>query len=225
MSDKPKKSLATPQEKIDERSDLSHFPKLVEIINVLHEYLPDEIPEVELVSASRGVIGVERNVTYSVTANGKSFNYTLPEEIPNEIRDVLLLFRFLSKYREDKRMNLWISGLPWKFNAAEFYREYAHQLGHHKTKKMLQNIGFSGKAIERYKTRFPKRCDAFQKQIINYANTHNVQSIKLKDFLKETKSGVTLKEIKEWKRLRSFKPSITITTKHKNHESIRISKL
>lgn len=225
MNDNPKKIQTTPQEKNNKRSDVNHFSKLVEIIQVLHEHLPDEIPEVELVSASRSTISVNRNATLSITGSGKSLKVTLPEEMPDEIHDVLLLFRFLSKYREDKRMNLWISGLPWKFNAAEFYRDYAHQLGHKKTKIMLQSIGFSGPAIERYKTRFPKRCDAFQKQIIKYANENNVQNIKLKEFLVEMKSDVTLKEIKEWKRMRSFKPSITITTKHKNHESIRISKI
>lgn len=225
MNDSTKKNQTAPQEEVDERSDNGHFPKMVEIINVFHKYLPDKIPEVELVSAPRNTIGVKRNATLSVTSSGKSLQFTLPEEMPDEIHDVLLLFRFFSKYREDKKMNLWISGLPWKFNAAEFYREYAHQLGHPKTKIMLQSIGFSGSAIKRYKTRFPKRCDAFQKQIIKYAKENNVQNIKLKEFLVETKSDVTLKEIKEWKRMRSFKPSITITTKHKNHESIRISKI
>lgn len=218
MNDNPKKIQTTPQEKNNKRSDVNHFSKLVEIIQILHEHLPDEIPEVELVSASRSTISVNRNATLSITGSGKSLKVTLPEEMPDEIHDVLLLFRFLSKYREDTRMNLWISGLPWGFNGEEFYRTYVKELGHKITTEMLSKIGFDKGACERYKSKYKdiikkSRFEIFQDQIVEYRKNQKYNSFKLDFILKELNSDVTLSEINEWQQQTLFKKTITIDFK------------
>lgn len=194
--------------------DNNHFiHEIAEILIKLNHYLPDEFPTVNIPDRSIAYITIDDILKLNITVNGGSLLFKERDIIPDVARDIKLLFRFLSQFRQNKERTLWIAGLPWSFNSTAFFNRFEKQLGHKAVADILSSFGYLEDTVGKIKRRNPTKFESFQKQIIEYCKKHNVSHLDIDVIQKKLNSDVTISEIKKWHQQKLFKKKIKIDFK------------
>ena len=186
----------------------SHSENLKKLMELLHKYLPNNFPEVTIISDEKNIFNAKSEdgmLIVKLDRNGKIISKFDPRFISEFSFGINVLMHFLRQYNGAVTTEFEIAGLPWTFNLRAFVKLYAPLLYKTQMKKILIAMNAKEGTYKKYLKDFRKsfkdaECDRFKKKFFKLVKDNNHQAVWDCDDIFLQKLGGTENQLLEWKK-------------------------
>ncbi len=126
-----------------------------ETINILHEFLPDDFPEIRTKGEEDRVITEQEMVIY--TAPGVVKLAPTQGGLEKISMQYLLLKSFAKEFSGNPKIPFYFANLPFVFVATAFVKQYASKLTRHQMRKILRTFGMREYTLESYIEKYSEK--------------------------------------------------------------------
>lgn len=184
----------------------SRLEDLKKLMGLLHKYLPENFPEVIIVSDEKNIFRAKKEdgiINVKIDHEGDIISKFDPRFISEFSFGMNVLMSFLKQYNGDVTTEFEIAGLPWRFNLTAFVKRYAPLLYKKQMKEILIAMTANEETLKTYLKQFKNdfkdaECNRFLKKFFKLVKKNNFQAVYDCDEKFLQKIGVTENQILEW---------------------------
>lgn len=186
----------------------SRSENLKKLMGLLHKYLPNNFPEVTIISDEKNIFNAKSEdgiLIVKLDRKGNIIGKFDPKFISEFSFGINVLMHFLRQYNGTVTTEFEIAGLPWTFNLKAFVKRYAPLLYKRQMKKILIAMNAKEGTYKKYLKDFRKsfkdaECFRSMKKFFKLVKENNLQAVWDCDDIFLQKLGCTENQLLEWNR-------------------------